>query len=121
SPDGAAGSGDGQRCVDGMISTLGSPDDPCSQAASSTSAECAATGGRIVAMCTDGSWGVCICVPGPATPSTCGNGYLDSGEDCDGSVPPGKSCAALMPGSSGLLSCTKACTFDTSLCATPSP
>ncbi len=51
------------------------------------------------------------CIP------NCGNGQLNSGEECDGSVPPGASCQTEMGENyTGTLSCTSACTIDTSAC-----
>jgi hypothetical protein len=45
----------------------------------------------------------------------CGNGALDAGEQCDGTNLGGASCSSLgFPG--GTLSCTAACTFNTSAC-----
>lgn len=50
--------------------------------------------------------------------SSCGNGAVDSGEDCDGSDLDGNDCASV-PGSfgSGTLRCTSGCAFDTSSCS----
>ncbi|MBI5510924.1 MAG: hypothetical protein HY903_19355 [Deltaproteobacteria bacterium] len=47
---------------------------------------------------------------------TCGNGAIDTGEDCDGAELGGVTC--LNRGyTSGTLKCTTVCTFDTSACA----
>lgn len=48
-------------------------------------------------------------------PPTCGNGQLDPGEDCDGSLLGGATCIDL-GFTGGTLGCTAACTFDTSAC-----
>ena len=48
-------------------------------------------------------------------PSMCGNGVVDSGEQCDGSNLNGQSCASQgLKG--GTLSCNADCTFDTTQC-----
>jgi hypothetical protein len=46
----------------------------------------------------------------------CGNAILETGEDCDGSDLGGQTCADL-GFASGALSCSGACTFDTSACS----
>jgi Metallo-peptidase family M12 len=48
-------------------------------------------------------------------PATCGNGVLDSGEQCDGGDLGGATCASLGY-ASGTLACDANCTFDTSQC-----
>jgi hypothetical protein len=56
------------------------------------------------------------------TPSACGNGSLDLGEDCDGSNLNGASCLSLLNADTGSLSCSNDCHFDTSACVvTKSP
>jgi hypothetical protein len=52
--------------------------------------------------------------------NSCGNGKVDSGEDCDGSNLAGKSCVNLGY-DSGSLSCSSDCRFDTSGCITTPP
>ena len=47
----------------------------------------------------------------------CGDGIVDSGENCDGSNLTGNTCASLGY-SGGTLSCSSSCTFDTSGCYT---
>ena len=51
----------------------------------------------------------------------CGNGTLDSGEDCDGGELNGESCTSV-PGDyiGGTLACTSSCTFDTTSCTSAS-
>ena len=49
----------------------------------------------------------------------CGNGVVDSGEDCDGNNLNGKSCST-EGFAGGTLSCTATCTFDTSSCTSGS-
>ena len=51
---------------------------------------------------------------------TCGNGTIDSGEECDGSNLNGKSCST-QGFSGGTLSCNSNCTFNTSSCTTAAP
>jgi len=49
----------------------------------------------------------------------CGNGRIDSGEECDGSGMNGQACPTLDNFAGGNLSCTKECLFDTSKCYQP--
>lgn len=49
------------------------------------------------------------------TPSTCGNGVIDPGEQCDGSDLGGATCESL-GFAGGTLACSGACTYDTSGC-----
>lgn len=51
-------------------------------------------------------------------PANCGNGIIDQGEECDGdnSIPTAITCDFLVPGSTGKVTCSKTCTFDTSSC-----
>ena len=42
-------------------------------------------------------------------PTTCGNGRIDSGEECDGSNLNGKSCADFIANSAGTLACSPSC------------
>ena len=59
--------------------------------------------------------------PGDAAdPPPCGNGRLDSGEACDGSVfGDTDTCAEAVPGSSGSLGCSSSCTLTTTACVLP--
>jgi hypothetical protein len=50
-----------------------------------------------------------------SVPSTCGNGVVDAGEQCDGSNLNGQTCAS-QGFSGGTLSCTASCAFDTAQC-----
>jgi hypothetical protein len=50
----------------------------------------------------------------------CGNGAIDSGEQCDGSNLNGESCSSL-GFSGGTLSCSNSCTFNTSGCSSNPP
>jgi hypothetical protein len=52
--------------------------------------------------------------------SVCGNGIIESGEECDGSNLGGQTCESLGY-YSGTLSCNPDCTFDTSNCQTAPP
>ncbi len=61
-------------------------------------------------------------VASPPPPNNCGNGMIDSGESCDGSNLNGKTCATLGQGfDGGTLSCSSACTFNTSACTVNQP
>jgi hypothetical protein len=51
----------------------------------------------------------------PCAPTTCGNGTIETGEDCDGSNLNGSTCQSL-GFLGGTLSCSGACTYDTSAC-----
>ena len=51
------------------------------------------------------------------TDAVCGNGILESGEECDSTDLDGKRCSDLEGFVSGVLSCTDSCTFDTSACS----
>jgi hypothetical protein len=52
----------------------------------------------------------------------CGDGTVNQGvEQCDGSDLNGETCSSLVSGSSGILSCSSQCTFDTSQCAIGNP
>lgn len=48
----------------------------------------------------------------------CGNGILETGEQCDGAALGGMSCENLVAGSSGRLTCSIDCVFSTSACTT---
>lgn len=58
----------------------------------------------------------------PADPADfpCGNGALEGPEECDGAALDGETCGSLELGG-GALSCSDACTFDTTGCATEGP
>ncbi|HEY6559704.1 MAG TPA: hypothetical protein VI072_20620 [Polyangiaceae bacterium] len=51
-------------------------------------------------------------------PRTCGNGAIDTGEQCDGRNLNGATCATATMGArpTGSLSCSKQCTFNTKGC-----
>lgn len=53
--------------------------------------------------------------------SPCGNGQIDTGEECDGAtVPSASTCATLVgTGSTGTVGCTAACKFDVAKCTPP--
>lgn len=113
--------GGGAKCTNGMMSSPGIAGDPCTAA----EADCTATGGTEMALCTNGSWGTCTCVPGAtgsaqsattAKGPTCGDGVVTAPEMCETGLPSTYTmCSQLMPGSIGLLNCT-GCKYDTSLC-----
>ncbi len=52
-------------------------------------------------------------------PAVCGNGIVQTGEECDGAALNGQSCTT-KGFSGGTLSCSSRCTFDTSACAASS-
>lgn len=56
-----------------------------------------------------------------STGPVCGDGIIEGGELCDGTALNGATCASRVPRSSGTISCTRSCTFDTSSCAVPPP
>lgn len=77
-----------------------------------------------------GSTGVVACkedcsldVSGCSVPPNCGNGTLDTnkGEECDGSLLGGKTCATILNDTHavGSPTCTSACTIDSSGCSVP--
>lgn len=59
--------------------------------------------------------GLSINDPGSGGP-VCGNGIVETGEDCDGGDLAGATCSSL-GFDSGTLACTSSCTFDTSSCS----
>ena len=68
-----------------------------------------------------GAYGATDCVGHTCGQGTCGNGIVETGEQCDGGNLGGQTCVTLGY-SSGTLSCTSACAFDTSGCTiTPPP
>lgn len=74
--------------------------------------------GGTLACANDCTFDVTDCVP-----STCGNGTLDTGEDCDGNLLGGNDCddVGLFEAGVGTLACASSCSFDTSQCVlTPS-
>ncbi len=55
------------------------------------------------------------------SPNLCGNGQIDSGEQCDGANLGGNTCASVVgTGSTGTLTCSGTCTFNTAQCTPPS-
>ena len=66
--------------------------------------------GKCATKCTYGT--VCS---GGSCQASCGNTVVDAGEQCDGSVPAGVTCASL-GNDGGSLTCTSKCAFDTSKC-----
>ncbi|MFA5624179.1 MAG: hypothetical protein WC966_03845 [Bradymonadales bacterium] len=61
------------------------------------------------------------CTPSGSTASCvdanlCGNGEIDAGEDCDKTNLNNKTCADVVPNTTGTLTCTNNCKFDTSAC-----
>ncbi|MDY0003059.1 MAG: Ig-like domain-containing protein [Polyangia bacterium] len=55
-------------------------------------------------------------------PASCGNGSIDTGEDCDGSNLNDQDCTTIGGGySGGTLSCKSDCTFEESACTTTPP
>ncbi len=60
------------------------------------------------------------CFATPSNSAQCGNGKIDAGEGCDGSNFGGKTCASLIPSSSGVLTCNQ-CVINTGACITSQP
>ena len=121
---GDSGSGGGVKCVNGTMSSPGIAGDPCT----AMEADCTATGGTSMALCTAGVWGQCTCVPGAsstgsaqnaatgAKAGTCGDGIVQPPELCEvGAATTFTQCSQLMMGSTGFLNCV-GCKYDTSLC-----
>jgi len=65
---------------------------------------------------------ICCRVDSSVVPSSCGNGVLNEGEECDGNLfrPSFSQCSHLAGFSGGLVSCDATCKVDTSRCTTPS-
>jgi hypothetical protein len=129
--------GSAGTCTDGTKSM-----DPCPQ----TGTMCAGVGGVAVACCVGGqfeqqvdmmsgrmttkcqceqaSQGIVVqCAGGGAGGTSggsgganCGNGRLDSGEQCDGTNLNGASCTSMSMGS-GMLQCSAACMYNTAMCS----
>lgn len=60
--------------------------------------------------------------PPPPPPGVCGDGIVNSGEQCDGSNLGGFSCTTVPGGfTGGSLSCNQNCTFNTGSCTNPPP
>ncbi|HEX2677312.1 MAG TPA: hypothetical protein VHM19_11745 [Polyangiales bacterium] len=95
------------------MSTPNAAGDPCPQ----TGTDCATLGKPAYAVCTsEGQWGQCMCMG-----SGCGNGTIESPEQCDGINLNGADCSIMGAGSTGTLMCDPvACTYDMSLCMAPS-
>lgn len=66
---GAAGSRS-SACVNGQMSTPGAGGDPCQQ----DNQKCVELKGDAVSICSGGTWGQCICMAPPASPSVAGSG-----------------------------------------------
>lgn len=116
-------------CTDGAKSLPSQPGDPCPQ----TGTQCATVGGTAVACCVGGDWeriamsgtvqcqcdqpgaGAVTCAAGGQ--QACGNGAIDSGEDCDGARLGSATCGSLGMGA-GTLRCSSGCRYDASGCGT---
>lgn len=118
-----------KRCEAGELSVPNSENDPCDQ----NNAACVSAGGSAYASCERGRWTeVCQCitaVPPPmispasngaagraAAPSSCGDGLVQGGEQCDGTNLGGLSCKSLGFQAGGQLQCGPVCTVDTTDC-----
>lgn len=124
-----SGGGGGDKCMDGEESVPGAKGDPCPQ----TGTECAAKGGKAIACCAGGSWALsamgsvqCDCETttspvtcgGGSSSGMCGNGKIDSGEQCDGTMLGATSTCMAMNMGMGVLSCDPmTCRYDTSMCS----
>jgi hypothetical protein len=134
-------------CAPNMQSTPGAADDPCPQNTPQcpslpgqyvgAQAACNTAGCRAITTCqADMRWSpMCMCIPNgpPATDPVagagggmipqqppgpvCGNGMVETGEQCEANVAITASCASLGMGT-GMLTCDPAtCMFDTQMCA----
>lgn len=56
----------------------------------------------------------------PPGPDNCGDGIVQTNEECDGLELSGFTCADVVPGTTGTLACKSGCTFDTSGCSATS-
>ena len=61
------------------------------------------------------------CAQGEPSGPLCGNGVLDSGEQCDKTDFGAATCASMKPGTSGQLKCNADCTIDLTGCAQAQP
>lgn len=129
-------SGFEDSCTMGAKSTPNADNDPCPQ----TDPKCPAAMFVAVASCgADGTWAkdatgsiMCACVPKAGTPMmtggtggmtapmmmttpVCGNGKVEGSEQCEANDLHGATCTSLMMGV-GVLSCSKTCTYDASMC-----
>jgi hypothetical protein len=95
---------DGRICVDGE----------CVYPASDGAAGTGGSGGAGDAAGAGGTAGSAANDPGPV----CGNGVVETGEQCDGADLSGQTCVGLGQGP-GTLRCLQNCTFDLSLCESP--
>lgn len=57
-----------------------------------------------------------ISISDPNSGNLCGNRIINSQEQCDGINLAGNTCASILPGTVGTLSCSRTCTWNTSLC-----
>ena len=110
-----------RACQDGTMSVPGSAGDPCAG-----STVCGTLAGRVVAMCSRGTWGVCSCAPNALPPKpaqvgpVCGNNVIEMGEVCEPAIPVAATCGMLVPGSTGTVSCVD-CHYNTQLCTVMNP
>jgi hypothetical protein len=134
---------DGQKCDPGPMpmnpmmqvkSMPHSDNDPCPQNAMG----CPYPMYTAITVCMpEGVWNPsCSCVPtasltpggsaGNASQAMCGNGTVEMGEDCDGTVPATVTCATMMPGTTGTITCNapgtgaSACKYNV-VCMNPMP
>lgn len=77
---------------------------------------CLNSGGRSDRIASQLSGVLDVCAGGP--PAECGNGIIESGEDCEGSDLGGETCESQGFGP-GTLACDETCSFDTIDCTDP--
>lgn len=110
-PDGSVATGSGGR------SGVGSGARPATGASTGSGASTASGATGNGARPPTGTGGAITKPPVP----TCGNGRIDAGEECDGPMLGGATCASVTMGAkpAGVLTCTKGCTISTTGCVGP--
>jgi hypothetical protein len=100
------------------LTTIGTDQDPCPQ----SDTDCSRVGGRAFALCLpDTTWDSqnCACDATRSDAGTgvpCGNGVIDTGEQCDGVNFQGTTCTTLGYSSGTLVCDPMSCIVDSSMC-----